>query len=174
MDAADYVSIGRVIKPFGYKGEMKILLEKEMQEGFDQVETLFLLENGGFIPYFVESVKPTSTPGQLVLKLEGVGTKEAAVAMKGQEIYLDTGEMEWGGDSRFSFIIGYQMVDEVLGKVGIIEDVLVFPQQELARVTYQNREALVPLNEGTVMEIDKGGKRLRVKLPDGLLDIYEK
>ncbi len=41
----------------------------------------------------------------------------------------------------------------------------------MATVAYQEKEVLVPLTEGWLLEVDEAAKIVRMDLPEGLLDI---
>ena len=62
------------------------------------------------------------------------------------------------------------MVDALLGEIGIIDEVLEMPQQEMAFLKYKERDVLVPLNEQFIQSIDEANRQVMVDLPDGLLD----
>ncbi len=53
-----------------------------------------------------------------------------------------------------------------------VEAVIEQPLQVLLQLTMQNKEVLIPLNEGTLLKIDRKKKEIHVSLPDGLLEIY--
>jgi 16S rRNA processing protein RimM len=46
------------------------------------------------------------------------------------------------------------------------------PAQNLLALDYQNKEVLIPIIEHFVLKVDKEAKKIMVKLPDGLLDVY--
>jgi 16S rRNA processing protein RimM len=47
------------------------------------------------------------------------------------------------------------------------------PHQLLCRIYINNKEALIPLHDETLIKIDKKNRQVHVTLPDGLLDIYK-
>jgi 16S rRNA processing protein RimM len=70
----------------------------------------------------------------------------------------------------YEHLAGYTLVDETLGAIGVIDEVLEMPQQEMAFLKYKNREVLVPLNEQLIRSIDEAKRQVIMDLPDGLLD----
>jgi 16S rRNA processing protein RimM len=46
------------------------------------------------------------------------------------------------------------------------------PHQLLCRIEIEGKEVLIPLHEGTLLNIDRKGRRVMVQLPEGLLEIY--
>ena len=63
------------------------------------------------------------------------------------------------------------MIDKEVGEVGVIEEILDMPQQEMTLIRYKKREVLIPLNEELILEIDEKKKQVMVDLPEGLLDL---
>ncbi|MEM6699798.1 MAG: hypothetical protein AAF599_15455 [Bacteroidota bacterium] len=56
--------------------------------------------------------------------------------------------------------------------IGVIEEVIEMPQQEMAVINYKDKEVLIPMNEDFILEILEEEKILKVELPEGLLDLY--
>ena len=67
---------------------------------------------------------------------------------------------------------GYTVFDELNQKVGIAKE-LVNYNQWLLNVDIDGVEAMLPINEETLLEVKKTAKKLFLKIPDGLLDIYK-
>ncbi|NJN33618.1 MAG: hypothetical protein HC817_04545 [Saprospiraceae bacterium] len=70
----------------------------------------------------------------------------------------------------FEQCVGYTLFDYGK-KIGIIEDVIEFPQQLMATVNIDNREVLVPLNEHFVKNCDDVQREIYLELPEGILDL---
>jgi 16S rRNA processing protein RimM len=68
-------------------------------------------------------------------------------------------------------LLGYK-VWEGKKEIGIISEIIEQPHQVLCAVIVDGKEALIPLNESTLVGIDRIKKTVSVKLPDGLLEIY--
>jgi len=46
------------------------------------------------------------------------------------------------------------------------------PHQILLKITYQEKEVLIPLHAETLKGVDPKSRQVHVQLPDGLLEIY--
>ena len=58
------------------------------------------------------------------------------------------------------------------GKViGVIEDIIEYPQQLLAKLKLGSREVLIPIHDDLVININEEEGVLTVKVADGLLDL---
>lgn len=178
MESAQYVPVGRVVSTFGVKGELKIMLdidvpddERDEVKGFKSIEAFFIERNGNYLPYFIQHLTGIES-GKPILKLEGLDTLEAARELHGKTLFLPADQIEVDETpSRFGEIIGFQVIDPTLGSVGTIAEVFDIPMQELARITFEGREVLIPLHEHLIQKIDKDARKLHIALPNGLLDL---
>lgn len=167
------VAIGYTKKPHGLKGELKVQIEELYLDDFLEAETIFLDLRGKKLPFFIESVREGN---EILLKLEDVDSKEAADGLSSKEVFLresdiiplDEREME---PDDFTQFMGYQIKDTELGLIGEIEDVIEYPQQMMAALTYQDREILIPMNAAFIKEIQKENKIIIMELPEGLLEL---
>lgn len=172
-----YINIGHTRKTHGVHGEMKISIEDRYLEDFLKNERIFLDVKGVKVPYFVASVRGK---GELILLLEEVTSKEAAFALQSREIHLREHdlipdherelEIEPEEVLEYAHVAGFLLIDQTLGEIGPIGEVLDMPQQEMAFLEYKGREVLIPLNAQFIMSIDEKNRRMLMDLPDGLLD----
>lgn len=167
------VSIGYTKKPHGLKGELKVQVDDLYLDDFLEAETVFLEIRGKKLPFFIEKVREGN---EVLVKFEDTDSKEAADNLSSKEIFLRESdivpleERELEADD-FTQYVGYQLQDTELGLIGEMEDVIEYPQQMMAAVTYQEREVLIPLNEAFIKEIQKGKKIILMELPQGLLEL---
>ncbi len=166
--------IGYTQKPHGLAGELKVSIEEMYEEDFLQCETVFLNIKGKLLPFFVETIRGGNF---LIVKFEDVNNKEKATEIQGKELSVRERDLI-PDDSRvkpiiesYTYLAGYLMMDKTAGQVAVIQEVIEMPQQEMAVVTYKNRELLIPLHPTLVAAIDKNKKEILMDLPDGLLDL---
>ncbi|HOY03815.1 MAG TPA: ribosome maturation factor RimM [Saprospiraceae bacterium] len=171
-----YVLIGHTRKAHGLTGELKLHIDERYLEDFLKNERIFLDVKGTKIPYFVANVRGK---GEMILLLEDVSDRDAATMLQGREVFLrekdllpdEERELEYVEEVlEYEHLTGFMLIDQTLGEIGIIGEVLEMPQQEMAFLKYQGREVLVPLNEQLIVEVDEAGKKVIMDLPGGLLD----
>jgi len=68
-------------------------------------------------------------------------------------------------------IIGYMILDETLGEIGPVEELMELPQQLLLQTHYNGKEVLIPAVEAIIVDIDDNKKVVKVNLPEGLLEM---
>ena len=177
MAETQYVTIGRTRKAHGLLGELKVSIEERYLEDFMKNERIFLEVKGVKLPYFIANVRGG---GEMILKLEEVDNRDTATLLQGRDVLLRTQdilpdharefEVEEEEGLEYEHLAGFMLVDDTLGEIGIIDEVLEMPQQEMAFLKYKGREVLVPLNEQFIHAVDEENRRVLVDLPDGLLD----
>ncbi len=171
-----YTSIGFTKKCHGLKGELKVLVEDEFLEDFLKTPVIFLAINGRHLPYFVEKARMGN---ELILKLEDVDSKENAQLLSSKEIFLQPAnilkeeerELEVESNLVFGHLIDFIIIDTELGEIGKIEEVIEFPQQEMAVISHHENEFFIPLHENLIEKIDDKKQYIYMNLPEGILDI---
>ncbi len=168
-----FISIGHTLKTFGVKGELKIEVNPSFLPDLEKAPAVFFLEKGKHLPYFLQSVKPGNHP---VILLEDISSKEAAHRFNSKEIFLRAAdidpahlEVDESNDLIYGQLIGYTIIDSAQGKIGVIENIEAYPQQEMASMKKGDDFILIPLNEHFILEIDKEKEEVLMELPEGLI-----
>ena len=170
----NFIHIGKTHKTYGVKGEVKLHVEDKYLDDIEVLKVVFLKINGKEVPYFVDSLKMGSN---ILIKFEDINSPEEAHAVVSKEMYARVEDLTPLEESTaddvlaFSKYTGYTIIDEEKGRVGVISEVVEFPQQEMAVVNYQGREILIPLNNELILKEDQGAKKLTMALPEGLLEL---
>ncbi len=171
----NYILIGNTRKSYGVKGEMKLQINDEFLEDIFNLKVVFLKINGKQVPYFIESVRVRNAP---IIKFEDINSPEETNAISSMEIYAREEDLIPEEDRlfeaeglEFEKYKGYTIIDIEKGRVGVIKEIVEFPQQEMAIVDYEKREILIPLNHELINSIDDVKKEMTLNLPDGLLDL---
>lgn len=126
------------------------------------------------LPYFIEYFD-LSDSGACMFKFEEVGDRTEADKISGKELFMEEINLKkTTKPTGYEFVIGYRMLNADNAELGIIEEVYQMPANEIARLTIDNKEVLIPLTEESIVKIDKRKKEAIVRIPEGLLDIYLK
>lgn len=163
--------IGYTKKAHGIRGQLRVHVEKRFERSFVNADVVFIETGGAPVPYFVETISDT---GGLLLKLEELDQREAVVPLTGAELSLKTADIqvpEEEEEVELTALVGYEIVDKTLGKIGEIEEVVELPEQVLAQLTYDEKEVLIPLVDAFILELTHRPPRLLMDLPEGLLDL---
>ncbi|MFK8056679.1 MAG: ribosome maturation factor RimM [Saprospiraceae bacterium] len=169
------IEVGSIRKTHGYGGEVKLVVVEGYGIDIKKAEFLFIGRvPEKAIPYELDRLRGADW----IAKLVGLDSKEEAADLRGQSLYLREDEVtqeiiveKKAAEEVSQKFAGYALIDEQLGEIAVIEEVVSYPQQELAKLTYNGQEVLVPLNPALITGVDFTKKIVFTNLPEGLLDL---
>lgn len=169
----EYFKFGKLVAAHGIGGDLILHHSLGTLKKPKELEVIFIEENtGSFLPYFVENVG-VKNPTDLIVKLEGVDKRESAARLFPKEVWLKAEDFrKLAGKTAPIALLGYTIV-EGTATLGEVIEVIEQPHQVLCTILYNNKEALIPIHEQSLLNIDHKKKVIEVSLPDGLLDIYQ-
>jgi 16S rRNA processing protein RimM len=173
MNIDDCFQLGYIVKTHGTKGQVVAFFDVDYPEDYEDLESVFLEQKGRLIPFFIDTMEPVQK-GRFIIKFEDIKTIEQAETLRNTAIYLPLDELPELEEDQFYFheVIGYQVIDQHHGPLGIVKDFYDMPQQQLMAMEYQNQEMLVPVMDEIMLRADHATKQLHVSLPEGLLEVY--
>ena len=169
----DYFYLGKVIRPHGVKGGVKIWLDVDDPGAYKSLDMVFIELKRNLVPYFVESIHLEDNKANL--KLQDFQTVEDARKISGCFIYLPLDLLPKLKGNKFYYheVIGFSVIDEKHGMVGSIGSILDLPNNVLMNIKSGNKEILVPVNDQIIRKVDRKTKSIFIRAPEGLLDIYD-
>lgn len=173
MKKEDCYHVGKVTQPHGVKGEVKIWLDVDMPEEYDDMDSVLLEIKGQLVPYFIEQLQIKGRKS--IALFEGMKSWEDTQKIVGADMYLPLDVLPDLNDDQFYYheIAGYQVIDKntnaIIGEVAAVYE---STGQDLLAVNVEDKEVLIPISDSIVVGINKPEKQLFVNLPDGLLDVY--
>ncbi|MEQ9439713.1 MAG: ribosome maturation factor RimM [Cyclobacteriaceae bacterium] len=173
MRIDDCYQLGYVSKTHGLQGEISVMLDVDVPEAYQELESVFLeLPNSGtLIPFFIDTIDIQAK--RALVKFEDIDSIEQAQELIKANLYLPLDTLPELEEDQYYFheIIGFQVVDKQLGALGTVKDVYAGSGQDLLAMEYQGQEVLIPINDEIVPRVDKPEQTVHVNLPDGLLDL---
>ncbi len=168
----EYFKIGKLVSAFGLKGELILKHNLGKKTSLKGLSAIFVEERKeSFLPWFIESTKIKSED-EVYLKLADVNVREAAIKLTQKEVWIPEEDFKkFSAKSSPINLLGYT-IEENKQPLGTILEVIEQPHQVICRLSIQEKEAFIPLNESTLLRIDHKGRRVVVELPEGLLDVY--
>lgn len=170
--SAEYVTIARVTKTQGRKGEVAAVLLTDFPERFAERKRLFLLSEDGRSRREMELEDFWPHKGGVVLKFRGVDSISQAEELAACEVQIPRAERAQleEGSVYVSDLIGCTVTDGGR-EIGRIEDVQFGAGEAPLLVIRGAKEYLVPFAEAYIVNADPANKRLEMKLPEGMLEL---
>ncbi len=161
--------IGRVLKPHGVRGELKIAPETDFPQRFRQEKSLTFEMRGTRDTYDVEGIKDLNR-GLFVIKLKGVDSVEDAEKMRGASIVVDESRLFPLDEGEYYHhqLIGCEVVDIKLGVLGTLKEIF-FNGGTDVYVVDGEKEIMIPAIKEMVKEIDVENRRISVEVYEGLI-----
>ena len=171
MTGAVPLAVGRVVKPHGVRGELVV------EPRTDSPELRFAPGAVLRVPARSQSLTVTAArphAGRLLVRAEGVDTREAAEALRGALLQI-TSEEAGGVEDPDEFhdhqLEGLRVERTGGQQLGVVREVVHTPGGELLAVDAGgDDDVLVPFVTAIVPEVDLAGGRVVVDPPEGLLD----
>ncbi len=174
MSRSGFLTLGRVRKPHGLKGEFRVESYADSPFVFESLTRLYLKRDRHRPEKFlVQSVRHAE--GQLLLRLEGIESRQRALEyhkaaiwvrkrdlppLEPEEIYLED-------------LAGFAVYLPDRSHLGTLERAEEVSGQEMWTIrTLEGREVLFPAREELVPELDVRAKEAVIDPPPGLLEVY--
>lgn len=162
---AKRILLGRIAGAHGIRGEVIIHAFTGLPEDIAAYGPLS--DENGARAFVIKSMRVTAKG--VVARLEGVGDRSAAEALKGVGLYIDRDRLPVAADGEFyhADLIGLVAVDAGGKRIGEIVAVQNYGAGDLieVRLAGSAKTELIPFTDACVPEVDVKAKRATVVLP---------
>ncbi|MBD3223503.1 MAG: 16S rRNA processing protein RimM [Caldithrix sp.] len=163
--------IGKVIKPHGIHGELKVNIITSYPEHFQELEQVFVKEESKWQAYSIDEVKRSDR--FVLLKLDDIDSLEEAENFRNHFIYIPENELKTPEKDEYFIhdLIDMDVYDENSGYIGKIKEVMQYTSNDVYVIkTPDEVDKLVPAVKDIVRRIDIKQKRMTIRVIEGLLD----
>ncbi len=166
---SDLVSLGRVIKPHGLRGQVKVNPLNGNPERFEELRVVYLEYPDGEISR-VEVEKVKTQGGVVTMRFAGIDDRTAAESLAGCWISVHREDIPClEENSYYTFdLIGMEVTDPEGNKLGTVARIDDYPANAVLVVESESEEIWIPALKELVLEVDMESKRMTVRLPEGL------
>ena len=173
MNKENCFLVGHISKLHGYNGKLVIITSTFLSSDFTKKESVFIEINAQLIPFFIEEFNPSGKTS-IIVSFQDIDSDLKAKALVKCNVYLPLSDMPIQKDKKgeLSELIGFSVIDDAHGEIGIISSILEMPQQQLLEIKKGIKEILIPANENIIYKIDVTKKIVYINAPDGLIEIY--
>ena len=168
-----WVEVGYVLRAHGVAGELRVVLHSPDEGLPESVERVQLSKSGKSRKYRIESVRPTKDA--VLVRLMGVGGREAAAALKGHTIEVEEAQLPnvEGREHYLYEVMGATVVTGAGEVLGTLESFLETSAHPIAVLKHGDKERLVPWVESFFVGFDRDERVVTMDVPDGLWDDSE-
>jgi 16S rRNA processing protein RimM len=161
------IRVGQVMGAYGLEGAVKVLPLTDFGDRFDPGASLML--DG--CPRQVEWSRE-GQPG-LVVKLQGIDNRTVAELFRGRYLEVPDDEIRTLEPGRFYHreVVGLEVVSSAGRRLGVIEEVLERPANDVWVSREGSIEHLIPATRDAIVDVDLAGRR--VVVADWLLNVED-
>ena len=165
----DRVTIGKIERPFGVRGEVKVRSFSDAPGRFDRLDQVRVVRvTGQAVEATVTNVRRAG--GTYIVRFEGISTPEEAGTLRGGLIQVSHGTAPALPDGQFyeCDLIGMSVVNEQGEDVGLLETVWDLPGHHVFVVRKGTQEILIPAAKAFIASVDCANRRMVVRAVEGL------
>ena len=163
-----YLAVGRIVRPWGVRGELKVEILTEDPARFERLETVYV--GPQFLPYRLERARLHQ--GAVLLKLVGCDDRNAAEVLRDLLVQVameDALPLE-EGECWVHQILGLEVWTTENDLLGLVREVLETGANDVYVVRDRGgRQVLIPALKSVVLEVNLDAGRMLVELPEGLV-----
>ena len=160
--------VGRIGRAHGVLGEATIEVRTDDADLRFAIGNKLTLDSGKQL-----SIKSSRWHNQvLLLAFEGINDRNQIEELRDQLISaeVDTNNMA-EGEYHFQQLIGSQVFLKSGDLVGVVDEIVKLPGQDLLSVNKDGKEVLIPMVKQIIVSIDIKTKKIVVDPPEGLFDV---
>lgn len=169
MSPLEYVSVARVLRTHGLKGEVAVASATAASLSFLEGASVWLVPPPAGARALTVSAVRQGPRGPLV-RFSEIHSIDAASDLVGREILVDASIIpatELPQDD--SQVAGFRVLDRDRGELGTVTETIVTGANDVWVVDGPFGEVLIPVIDDVVDEIDFDAQKIKVRLLDGLL-----
>ena len=168
-----YIRIGKILKTQGINGDIIVAGDFSNIDIPENIEFVFIEIESQKIPFAVEDFFIHS-PKTAIVKLQLVNNAHEAREFTDCQLFIEgnAASVSQRDAVDYSHYKGFQITDKKHGKLGIVSEVLHFPQNSVFRIFIRGQEVLIPITDAIIEKEDTTNKVIHINTPEGLLDIY--
>lgn len=171
MEIKDCFYLGKVSKPFGFKGELVLFFDVDTPEEYSELDGVYIEINKRLVLYPIETIRVRSN--KATVRFRDI-SPEDALKLIGKDLYLPLELLPILEGNKFYYheIIGFEVIDAEKGNIGVIKKVLEYPATPLFSIDFKGKEILMPIIDSVIENVDREAKTIYINAPKGLIELY--
>ncbi len=163
-----YLELAQIVNTHGLRGDIKVVPWADYPEIFEEIDYVY---TDDMTKYEITNVKYQKN--MVILHLDKITSIEMAEKMKNMILYVRKEDMPplTEGAHYVADLIGMKVIDENT-EYGIVSDVLSYGATDIYEIKRKGQKnLLLPAAKEFILEVNMEESFIRVKLPDGLLEL---
>jgi 16S rRNA processing protein RimM len=165
----DLLPIGRVVKPHGVKGKIKVDYFGEDLNRFSPDQEVFIRNRVGRLQAY-EILEAVPQPPRLILRFKGIERREEVEPLVGKEILIKRSSLPdlKEGEYYWFDILGMVVETEKGRRIGRVKEIFPTGANDIYVVEGKRREIFLPATEEVIQSVDIKKGRMKVIRMEGL------
>lgn len=171
IDEAELVTIGKIERTFGVRGEVRVRSLSDVPGRFEGLKAVTLVSpNGNRLATKVTHVRPGGD--SYIVGLEAFANPEEAATFRGGFVQIPRQQSPVLPDGQYyeGDLIGMTVQDEDGHQLGTVQEIWDLPSHHVLVVRQQDKELLVPATKQAVASVNIGERVLTIRADDVLVD----
>jgi len=162
MGKEQYIEAGRIVNTHGVAGEVKIEVWLDTPDFLKKFKRIFVDKTE------MKVISSRTHKDFLLAKLEGISDVNAAMALKGKDVFIDRGDAKLPKGAYFlQDIVGATVIDEQGTEVGRLVEIMETPASRVY-VVQGEIEHLIPAVPEFILSADTDEGIVKVHLIEGM------
>ena len=155
--------MGKIIKPHGIKGELKVFLYNSESETIAKGILIWFNVDNTYCSYELMSIRGSSK--NTIMKINQVKNIDEATEFSKRKFFVSRNDFSKINSDGFYLndLIGFSIIDNENINYGKIIDVMNLPANDIMLVMYKNKEIMIPIVDDFIELFDFKNKLVKVK-----------
>ena len=171
----DCFFLGIITKKYSFKGEMIIKFEGDYSKIYADLKSVYIELSDSLICFKINKIQKHKSFFLRIL-IDGIDNENDAEKFLNKNVYLPLSLLPPLSGKSFYYheIYDFIALDNKENEIGIIKSVKDLKKQSLFVIDHKGSEIFVPIHNDLIENIDREGKKIKINLPEGLIDVFKK
>jgi 16S rRNA processing protein RimM len=166
-----YILIGKIGKPHGLRGEVRLHLFSEQPENLKNYRRIFVVSTNGELSQPLQLLSSREQGKAAIIELESISDRDAADRLKGMGVLLEKTELPDTEEDEYYYYqyvgLAVKTVDDLF--LGRVERIFSNGAQDILVIRGTDQEYLIPIVKSFIVR--RTDEELVISVPPGLLGI---
>lgn len=165
------VTIGKITKAQGNKGEVRVISLTDYPERYELLEKVFLVKVNKILEKKIEALR--FHKNFVIIKFADINDINSAEEIKDFEIRIPVSEVLPLKDNEYYIdqLIGFEVITIEGDLLGYISDIIITGGADVFIVDGKEKEYMIPAALDIIIKVDEKEKRMKIRPIPGLLEL---